>query len=203
MIKSLSIQIPVRFLCQYFSIYPSYYYYYWLKRLIVENLKPKNIIITAIGEIFSSSKKTYGSPRIHHELVSRGYKISENTVAKYMNEMELDARFKKKFRVKTTDSSHSDPIAPRLIKTEVKETQPHIRGAVLAGDITYLRVGSGFIYLAVVLDLFNREVLGWSMSHSLETGIVLKALDMAMRKVGPDAEVIFHSDRGSQYASEA
>ena len=73
----------------------------------------------------------------------------------------------------------------------------------MVGDITYLRLGTRFIYLAVVLDLFNREVVGWSMGRTLETDLVLRALDGAMRKVGPDAEVIFHSDRGSQYASEA
>ncbi len=73
----------------------------------------------------------------------------------------------------------------------------------MAGDITYLRVGNIFLYLAVVLDLFTREVVGWSMSASLETRLVLRALDMAMKRVGPDVEIIFHSDRGSQYASKA
>ena len=112
------------------------------------------------------------------------------------------ARLKKKFKVVTTDSKHNHPIAPRLFETENHEP-PKKPGQVLAGDITYLRLGKTFIYLAVVLDLFNREVVGWSMSWSLEKKIVLDALDMAMRKVGPDAEIIFHSDRGSQYASEA
>lgn len=120
-----------------------------------------------------------------------------------MREMGLDARLKKKFRVLTTDSNHLDPIAPRLFKLEEETSLPTKPGQLLAGDITYLKLGDGFLYLAVVLDLFTREVLGWSMGRTLETGIVLRALDSAMRKVGPDAEVIFHSDRGSQYASEA
>jgi transposase InsO family protein len=129
--------------------------------------------------------------------------VSENTVAKYMNELGLDARLKKKYRVMTTDSNHSNPIAPRLFKTECEHTLPTRPHQVLAGDITYLKLGTHFIYLAVVLDLYNREVVGWSMGKTLETSLVLNALDSAMRVVGPNAEVIFHSDRGSQYASEA
>jgi transposase InsO family protein len=120
-----------------------------------------------------------------------------------MNEMGLSTRMKKKFRVQTTDSSHSGPIAPRLFKVEDENALPTWPGKLLAGDITYLRLNGSFLYLAVVIDLFNREVVGWSMSRSLETSMVLNALDSAMRKYGPDAEVIFHSDRGSQYASEA
>jgi transposase InsO family protein len=149
------------------------------------------------------SKKTYGSPRVYQELKSKSFKISENTVAKYMAEMNLDARQKKRFKVKTTDSNHSDPIAPRLVKTEEEQTLPTKAGEILAGDITYLRLNNKFIYLAVVIDLFNREVVGWSMGNTLETSLVLNALSAAMMKMGSDAQIIFHSDRGSQYASEA
>ena len=119
-----------------------------------------------------------------------------------MKEMGLDARFKKSFKVQTTDSEHADPIADRVFKTE-DGVLPRCAGEVLAGDITYLKYGNRHVYLAVVLDLFNREIVGWSMHDSLETTVVLRALEMAMDKVGPEAEVIFHSDRGSQYASEA
>jgi len=201
MIKFLSLKIPVQFLCQYFSVSRSYFYK-WLRGVETARMKQKKEICKAIKDFFIRSKKTYGSPRIYDDLIELGFEISENTVAKYMKEMGLDARLKKKFRVLTTDSNHKHPIAPRLFETENHEppTEP---GQVLAGDITYLRLGKSFIYLAVVMDLYNREILGWSMSWSLETKIVLDALDMAMRKVGPDAEIIFHSDRGSQYASEA
>lgn len=194
-------QIPVRFLCKYFSVSISGYYQ-WCKRHELVSFKKKTEICSVIRGIFYFSKKTYGSPRIHKELLDKGFKISESTVAKYMNEMGLSADSKKKFKVMTTDSNHSDPIASRIFKTEEK-ILPAKPGLVLAGDITYLRLGSKFIYLAVVLDLFNREVIGWSMANTLETSLVLKALDSAMRNVGPDAEVVFHSDRGSQYASEA
>jgi transposase InsO family protein len=120
-----------------------------------------------------------------------------------MKELGLDARLKKKFRILTTDSNHPHPIAPRLFKTEEENCLPAAPNKILAGDITYLKYGNSFLYLAVVLDLFNREVVGWSMGDNLETSLVLRALHSAMLKVGPDAEVIFHSDRGSQYASEA
>lgn len=202
MIKFLEDKIPVRFCCRYFSVSPSSYYF-WKNNSSPLRIETKNKICSQIKLIFKQSKNTYGSPRIAEELKSLGVMVCENTVAKYMSEMGLDARLKKKFRVQTTDSNHQEPIAPRLFKTENDEALPLEPGKILAGDITYLNLGSKFIYLAVVLDLFNREVVGWSMGQSLETGLVLRALDSAMKKVGPDAEVIFHSDRGSQYASEA
>ena len=202
MINLLSSKIPIRFLCRYFSVSPSSFYY-WRKDRISAHLIIKEKICLQIKAIFKNSNGTYGSPRVHQELKSKGYSVSENTVAKYMKELGLDARLKKKFRVQTTDSNHSSPIAPRLFKVEDETPLPSAPGMLLAGDITYLRLGSSFLYLAVVLDLFNREVVGWSMGTTLETSLVLNALDSAMRKLGPDAEVIFHSDRGSQYASEA
>ena len=201
MIKRLKSSIPVQFLCQYFSVSRSYFYS-WLNGEETSRQRSKREICKAIEKSFKASRKTYGSPRVFEDLIEWGFEVCENTVAKYMREMGLDARLKKKFKVVTTDSKHNHPIAPRPFETENHEP-PKKPGQVLAGDITYLRLGKTFIYLAVVLDLFNREVVGWSMSWSLEKKIVLDALDMAMRKVGPDAEIIFHSDRGSQYASEA
>ena len=202
MIFQLSVKIPVRFLCRYFSVSCSYYYK-WKKGLETKSTQFKKKVCKLIKKIFKTSKETYGSPRVYDDLKDLGIEISENTVAKYMKELGLDARHKKKFKVMTTDSNHKKPIAPRLFKTEDKELLPVAPGKVLAGDITYLRLGKKFIYLAVVMDLYNREIIGWSMSWSLETNLVLQALDMAMKKIGPDAEIIFHSDRGSQYASDA
>lgn len=202
MIKMLSKKIPISFICKYLAISRSSYYH-WLKKDKVTSFKTKLEICNVIKLTFKLSKETYGSPRIYREMKSQGHNVSENTVAKYMKELGLDARLKKKYRIQTTDSNHSNPIAPRIFKTEEEETMPSAPGKVLAGDITYLKTKTGFLYLAVVLDLFNREVVGWSMGNSLETNLVLRALDSAMRKVGADAEITFHSDRGSQYASEA
>ncbi len=194
--------VPISFSCRYFGVSRSSYYH-WIKDNELPSLKTKEQILKAIKKSFETSKETYGSPRVYLDLIEQGFQVSENTVAKYMRELGLDARLKKKFKVQTTDSNHSDPIAPRLFKVEDDNMLPSHPGEILAGDITYLRIGNTFIYLAVVMDLFNREIVGWSISESLERQIVIDALDMAMRKVGPNAEVIFHSDRGSQYASEA
>lgn len=120
-----------------------------------------------------------------------------------MRELGLDARMKKKFRVITTNSDHSSPIADRLLKVEDHQTLPTGPGQILAGDVTYIKLGNSFLYSAVVIDLYTRSVVGWSMHRTLHTQLVLDALAAAMAKVGPDAQVIFHSDRGSQYASEA
>jgi len=201
MIHQLQSQIAVAYLCRYFSVSRSHFYK-WQQGFESNRDLQKKEICKAISVSFLRSKKTYGSPRVYDDLRECGVKVSENTVAKYMQEMGLDARLKKKFRVLTTDSNHDHPIAPRLFEVET-HSPPNRPGQVLAGDITYLRVGARFIYLAIVMDVYNREILGWSISWTLETRVVLDALDMAMKKVGPDAEIIFHSDRGSQYASEA
>ena len=197
-----ALHIPIGFICDHFGMSRSGFYE-WQKRSRSIRFVRKKEICQAIQKIFNESHQTYGSPRTYEELKALGIQVSENTVAKYMSELGLDARLKKKFRVLTTDSKHSLPIADRLLRVEDHSTLPSGPGEVLAGDITYLKLGSGFIYLAVVIDLYTRAVVGWSMHRSLHTQLVLDALSAAMRKVGPDAEVIFHSDRGSQYASEA
>lgn len=202
MIDKIKSDIPINFLCKYFGVSNSGYYH-WRNKTKGHRFLTKKEICEKIKSIFKSSKETYGSPRIYQELKDEGISISENTVAKYMKELGLDARLNRKYKVQTTDSNHNNPIAPRLFKVEEDDVLPDSPGKLLAGDITYLKLNGGHIYLAVVIDLFNREVVGWSISESLETTIVLKALEMAMSKFGPDTEVIFHSDRGSQYASEA
>ena len=174
-------------------------YYKWKLRLQSPNQNKKQRICERIKSVFTASQETYGSPRVYQELKSEGVSVSENTVARYMRELGLDARLKKRFRVITTDSNHKGPIADRVFKSE--EPLPENPREVLAGDITYLRLGGRFIYLAVVMDLYNREVLGWSMSQSLESQLVVDALRMALFKCASQARIIFHSDRGSQYAS--
>ena len=195
-------KIPISYLCSYFNVSESGYYF-WCNKSEGSRFIAKEKICAEIRRIFKLSKQSYGSPRVYEELKDCGFSVSENTVCKYMKEMGLDARLKKKFKVQTTDSNHNHPVAPRLFKAESEHCLPKKPGELLAGDITYLRLDSSFIYLAVVIDLFNREVVGWSMSRSLEAQIVLDALDMALKTLRPDVQIIFHSDRGSQYASEA
>ena len=202
-IKEQKPHIPYNFLFKYFGVSSSKFYD-WKRRSNRLAFTKRADIESQIKKIFKESKETYGSPRIYSELLDRGVLVSENTVAKYMREMGLDARLKKKYRVMTTDSNHSHPIASRLFKVEEEHCLPTKPGQILAGDITYLKLSKyNHVYLAIVMDLYNREIVGWSMSRSLETNLVAKALEAAMHVVGPDAEVIFHSDRGSQYASEA
>lgn len=201
-IRNEAEHIPLGFLCRHYGVSRSGFYH-WEGRHELVRFVRKQEICASIKKEFRKSNGTYGSPRMTEELNAQGVRVSENTVAKYMREMGLDARLKKSFRIMTTDSNHNGPIADRLFKVEDHQTMPTGPGQVLAGDITYLRLGSGFLYLAVVLDIFSREVVGWSMQRSLQTRLILDALSAAMSRVGPDAEIIFHSDRGSQYASEA
>lgn len=198
MMSHLKDEIPLSFLGSHFGVSRSGYYS-WLERRERGNTQVA-LIKAEVLKVFKMSKGTYGSPRVHQELISRGFSVCENTVAKYMKDLGLDARLKKKFRVKTTDSNHDGPIADRVFKVE--EALPQKPFEVLAGDITYLRLGHTFLYLAVVIDLFNREVVGWSMARSLESHLVVEAMKMALKKGGKNMKFIFHSDRGSQYASQ-
>jgi transposase InsO family protein len=201
-IKDTKKSIPYWFLFRHFGVSETNFYH-WKQRLEASHFVKKKEVLNLITRIFKDSKETYGSPRIYQELKSQGFSISKNTVAKYMKELGLDARLKKKYRIQTTDSNHKHPIASRLFKVEEEGCLPKAPGKLLAGDITYLRLGLSHVYLCVVLDLFNREVVGWAISKNLETNLVLRAMESAMHIVGPDAEIVFHSDRGSQYASRA
>ena len=199
MIENLKKDVPLSFLFYHFGVSRSGYYK-WKSRTLSSHKTKKESICEKIGDIFKYSKNTYGSPRVYQELKSNGTYVGKNTVARYMSQMGLDARFKKRFRVITTDSNHSGPIAKRVFKSE--EALPQKPGEVLAGDITYLRLGSYFIYLAVVMDLYNREIIGWSISRGLKSGLVVEAMRMALSKCNSQTKIIFHSDRGCQYASE-
>ncbi|MBK9038691.1 MAG: IS3 family transposase [Bdellovibrionales bacterium] len=155
MIFDLSNEVPIIRLCRHFGVSTSGYYQ-WKKNGQLKSMARKMEICKKIEEIFNVSKSTYGSPRIFHELRSEGFSVSENTVAKYMREMGLDARLKKKYRVRTTNSNHEGPIAPRVFRIE--DDLPKESNQVLAGDITYLRFGSRFFYLAIVLDVCTRKL---------------------------------------------
>lgn len=153
-----------------------------------------------ISRLFENSKGTYGSPRIFQELSRKGHPSSENTVAKLMKELGLTADLKKKYKVMTTDSAHSNPIAPRIFKIE--DDLAKYPQEVWGADITYVPFENKFLYLSVVLDFGTRKVVGWSITDTLETTGVLKALDMAFTHEGDKAGIICHSDRGVQYASK-
>lgn len=187
------------FSCKYFGMSRSGYYKWLTATTSSRNLRQielKNLIESC----FERSGKTYGSPRVYNELLKLKFHISENTVAKYMREMNISAKIKRRFKVETTDSNHKGPIAPRIFKIE--ETKPHGPREIWAGDITYVPFGDKFLYLSVVLDVYNRKIVGWSLDDSLDTQGVLNAIKMAFQREGDKAKIIFHSDRGCQYASK-
>ncbi len=149
--------------------------------------------------IHAEVKGAYGSRRMHRELQARGHRIGLARVERLMRDNGIRARHKRRYKA-TTDSKHSMPVADNLLQ---RNFTPEAPNRVWTGDITYIATDEGWLYLAVVLDLFNREVVGWSIKSRMTADIVTDALTMAWFRRKPGADVIFHSDRGSQYASHA
>jgi transposase InsO family protein len=154
---------------------------------------------TLIKAIHAEVKGAYGSRRMHRELKGKGYRIGINRVERLMREGGIRARHKRRYKA-TTDSRHSMPVAENLL---ARNFTPEAPNKVWTGDITYIATSEGWLYLAVVIDLFNREVIGWSIKSRMTADIVTDALSMAWFRRKPAAGVLFHSDRGSQYASHA
>jgi transposase InsO family protein len=141
----------------------------------------------------------YGAPRIHKELVTQGHACNRKTVAKCMKAAGIQAKTVKKFRVLTTDSKHSHPVAKNLVD---RNFTPAERNQTWTTDITYIPTEEGWLYLAAVEDLFSRKIVGWSMSDRIDSRLVVDALEMAIRRELPGEGLVAHSDRGVQYASE-
>jgi putative transposase len=153
-----------------------------------------------VKSVFESSKERYGSVRIGEELVKRGYGRNRKRVAKSMRRQDLRSKVCRKFRVTTTDSEHDCPVAPNIVNREFSAESPN---RVWVSDITYLPCRSGWLYLTVVIDLFSRLVVGWSLSTSLKAEGTIEALRRAIWQRRPAKGLIFHSDRGIQYCCEA
>lgn len=151
-----------------------------------------------ISEIFAEHKGRYGSPRMNAALRREGHRCNHKRVERIMRENGLRARSKRRWRPRTTNSKHSQPIAPNRLHDRAA---PQALNEVWVQDITYLPTAEGWLYLAGVLDLHSRRVIGWSMQETLETSLPLAALQMALQHRGNPTEVIHHSDRGCQYAS--
>ena len=151
-----------------------------------------------INEIFNDSFGSYGSPRIKVELEKLGYYVSRPRVARIMKANYLVARRHRKFKF-TTDSNHNYPIAPNILN---QNFEVHRMNQVWVSDMTYIQTAEGWVYLTVIIDLFNRKVVGWAMSDNLSTkATIIPAWNMAIKDNKITKELIFHSDRGSQYAS--
>jgi putative transposase len=155
--------------------------------------------VALMKAIHAEVKGAYGSRRMYLELKGRGHRIGLARIERLMREHGIRARHKRRYKA-TTDSKHSMPVADNLLQ---RNFTPEAPNRVWTGDITYITTDEGWLYLAVVLDLFNREVVGWSIKSRMTADIVTDALTMAWFRRKPEAGVIFHSDRGSQYASHA
>jgi transposase InsO family protein len=158
-------------------------------------------LLVHIRAAYAENRGAYGWPRIWRQLRSQGIRVGKQRVQRLMQEHGIRARGKRRFRVMTTDSRHDLPIAPNLLNRNFKVSGPN---QAWAGDITYIATEEGWLFLAVVIDLFSRKVVGWSMQPDMRRNLVIDALEMAWFRRSPDSRegLIFHSDRGSQYASD-
>ena len=147
---------------------------------------------------FNDSEKRYGSPKITHLLKLEGYNVVERTVSKYMRELHLRSCVSRRFKIITTDSNHDLPIAPNILNQNFATSEP---SKVWVADITYIPCREGRLYLASILDLCTREIVGWRLGDRMTTALVLGALEDAHEAKKPNKGLIHHSDRGSQYAS--
>lgn len=177
-------------------------YYAWREHAPSEREQANQRLLTRIKLIHGISKKTYGSPRIHAQLRRDGVRVSRKRVARLMNVGGIEVRIRRRFRV-TTNSKHTHPIAPNILKRHFSLRQIKAVDRVWASDITYIDTLEGWLYLAVIIDLRSRRVIGWSMSHRIAETLVLDALRMALLGRKPSRGILHHSDRGSQYAGKA
>jgi putative transposase len=177
-------------------------YYAWRERPSSERSRSDERLLTKVKMIHRTSRETYGSPRVHAQLRREGTRVGKKRVARLMKAAGVVVRIRRRFRV-TTTSQHEHPIAPNVLKRRFGIAQVGAVDRCWASDITYIDTLQGWLYLAVILDLRSRRVIGWSMSQSLEERIVLDALRMALAGRQPGRGVLFHSDRGSQYAGAA
>jgi len=174
-------------------------FYAWQGRPKSAHAVRDEVLVKEVGAIHASSRGRYGSPRVHAELKARGERVSCKRVSRLMRHAGLRGRGRSR-SCKTTDSSHALPVAENVLGRDFATTGPNQKRA---SDITYLWTSEGWLYLAIVLDLFSRKVVGWAMGETLEANLVLKALSMARVTRRPEPGLVHHSDRGSQYASRA
>jgi transposase InsO family protein len=172
-------------------------YYAWHKRPESTRSQANKQLLEHIKSIHQQSRQTYGSPRVYVDLKKQGVPCSQNRVARLMQVNLIAARRKKKFMV-TTDSKHGLPVAENKLNQQFEATKPNEKWVT---DMTYVWTKEGWLYLAVVLDLYSRKVVGWAMDNNMETGLVIRALKMALLNRKPPQGLLHHSDRGSQYAS--
>jgi len=172
-------------------------YYHWLKHPISNRAKRDIELSEKIINIHKQAKSRYGSPRIHQSLLKQGEQVGRKRVIRLMKQHGLRAVGKRKFKA-TTNSKHNNPVADNKLNQQFNVAKPN---HFWAGDISYIATDEGWLYLAVVIDLFSRKVIGWAMDKRMTRQLVIDALLMAYWRRKPKGNVIHHSDRGVQYAS--
>lgn len=188
---------PVGVLCEVLAVSRSGFYA-WKGRPVAAKVKADAHLTVQIAGVHQGSRGTYGSPRVHAELRAKGLRLGRKRVERLMRQSGLQARQKRRFR-RTTDSNHSLPVAPNLLERCFAVAAPN---QVWVTDVTYISTAEGWLYLAAMLDLFSRRVIGWATSESNDRALALDALNRALRARRPGPGLVHHSDRGSPYASD-
>jgi len=192
-------QHSVLALCELLEVSPSGYYR-WVRVQSDPGTRAceDQSLAGDIGAIHAQSRQTYGSPRVVAALRAAGRRHGRNRIARLMKDQGLCGRQKARYRVRTTDSNHDHPIAPNRLPQAPPASAPN---QIWVADLTYIQTQEGWLYLAAILDLFSRKIVGWAMSSSLDSALVLQALAMALLQRAPPANLLFHSDQGIQYAA--
>ena len=186
---------PVRVMCRVLKVSPSGYYA-WRSRSRSRRSREDRRLKVLIRAIHRQSRKSYGAPRIHVELVEQGETCGRHRVARLMREAGLQGARRRRYRV-TTDSHHTLPVAPNHLAQHFTVRRPN---QVWLADLTYLPTREGWLYLAAIMDLASRRIVGWSTSERIDQRLVLEALDRALLTRRPEPGLLHHSDRGAQYA---
>jgi transposase InsO family protein len=194
---------PIRVQCRVLRVSVSGYHQHLVRRREIAQRRhlSDEALLVHISAAYAENRGAYGWPRIWRQLRAQGVRAGKQRVQRLMQQHGIHARGKRKFRVTTTDSNHNLPIAPNILNRNFTVAAPN---QAWVGDFTYIATKEGCLFLAVVIDLFSRKVVGWSMRPDMHRSLVIDALKMAWlgRNPGKKAGLIFHSDRGSQYASE-
>lgn len=190
---------PILTLCLHLEVSASGYYDWQQRRAAPGPRALENAVLSKdIQEIHEQSRQSYGSPRMVRELRKKGKRHGRNRVARLMQQEGLCGRQQGRYRVQTTDSNHDEPVAPNRLANAPRASACN---QIWVADITYIETTEGWLYLAAILDLYSRKIVGWAMSERIDTTLVLKALAMALLHRDPPPNLLCHSDRGVQYAS--
>jgi putative transposase len=187
----------VSLLCRVLDVSTSGYYA-WRKRQPSQRAQANLALVAQIRQVHQASKQRYGSPRVQRELQALGYHCTQKRVARLMQMHGIRGKCKQRRQVRTTDSQHDLPVAPNRLAQQFMAAAPNQKWLA---DITYIPTAEGWLYLASVMDLFSRKIVGWAMDERMTTALVARALQMACRQRQPAPGLLHHSDQGSQYAS--